>query len=54
MAAELLGFGEEMKVIKLHEICMEVWKTGEWPEEWTQSTFIPLCGRPWGRGPMRT
>ena len=42
VAAELLRFGGEMTVTKLHEICTEVWKTGEWPEEWTQSTFIPL------------
>jgi len=43
VAAELLKFGEEiMTVSKLHEICMEVYKTGKWPQERTQSTFIPL------------
>ena len=42
VAAELLRFGGEMTVTKLHEICAEVWRSGVWPEEWTQSTFIPL------------
>jgi len=23
-------------------ICVAIWETGEWPEEWTLSTFIPL------------
>ena len=26
----------------LHRICVAIWETGEWPEEWTFSTFIPL------------
>jgi len=26
----------------LHRICVTIWETGEWPEEWTLSTFIPL------------
>jgi len=26
----------------MHRICVAIWKTGEWPEEWTFSTFIPL------------
>jgi len=28
----------------MHRICVEIWETGEWPEEWTFSTFIPLIG----------
>jgi len=23
-------------------ICVAIWETGEWPEDWTFSTFIPL------------
>jgi hypothetical protein len=42
IAAELLKYGGEMTLTKLHDICREVWRNGEWPEEWTQSTFIPL------------
>ena len=26
----------------MHKICVEIWETGEWPEEWTFCTFIPL------------
>jgi len=31
-----------MTLNKLHEICIEVWETGIWPDEWTQLVFIPL------------
>jgi len=27
---------------RMHRICVAIWVTGEWPEEWTFSTFIPL------------
>ena len=27
---------------RMHRICVAFWETGEWPEEWTFSTFIPL------------
>jgi len=27
---------------RMHRICVAIWGTGEWPEEWTFSTFIPL------------
>jgi hypothetical protein len=40
VAAELLKFRGEMTLTKLHEICVEVWDTGKWPKEWTQSIFI--------------
>jgi len=26
----------------MHRICVAIWETDEWPEEWTFSTFIPL------------
>jgi len=26
----------------MHRKCVAIWETGEWPEEWTFSTFIPL------------
>jgi len=26
----------------MHRICVAIWDTGEWPEEWTFSAFIPL------------
>ena len=31
-----------MALNKLHEIFKERWESGIWPEEWTQSVFIPL------------
>jgi len=26
----------------MHRICVAIWETGEWPEEWTFSTFMSL------------
>jgi len=26
----------------MHRICVAIWETGEWPDEWTFSTFIPI------------
>ena len=26
----------------MQRICVAIWETGEWPEAWTFSTFIPL------------
>jgi len=26
----------------MHRICLTIWETDEWPENWTYSTFIPL------------
>jgi len=42
IAVELMKFGGEMALNKLHEIYSEVWETGIWPDEWTESVFIPL------------
>ena len=40
--AELFKAGEETVLDRMHRICVVMWKTGEWPEEWTFSTFILL------------
>ena len=40
--AELLKAGGETALDRMHRICVAIWETGEWPEEWTFSTFIPL------------
>jgi len=29
-------------VDRMNRICVAIWETGEWPEEWTFSTFSPL------------
>ena len=39
--AELFKAGETV-LDRMHRICVAIWETGEWPEEWTFSTFIPL------------
>ena len=26
----------------LHEICQQVWKTQQWPQDWKRSIFIPI------------
>ena len=39
--AELFKAGGETVLDRMHRICVAIWETGEWPEEWTFSTFIP-------------
>jgi len=39
--AELFKTGETV-LDRMHIICVVIWETSEWPEEWTFSTFIPL------------
>jgi len=26
----------------IHQLCMKVWESGEWPDDWTKSVFISL------------
>ena len=40
--AELFKAGGETALDRMHGICVAIWETGEWREEWTVSTFIPL------------
>ena len=40
--AELFKAGGETALDRMHRICVAIWETGEWPEEWTFSTFIPF------------
>jgi len=39
---ELFKAGGETALDRKHRICVVIWETGEWPEEWTFSTFISL------------
>ena len=32
--------GDAVKV--LHSICQQMWKTQQWPQDWTGSVFIPI------------
>ena len=40
--AELFKARGETVLNRMHRICVVIWETGEWPEEWSSSTFIPL------------
>ena len=40
--AELFKAGGETVLDRMHRICVAIWETGEWPEEWKFSAFIPL------------
>jgi len=40
--AELFKAGGKTVLDRMHRICVAIWATGEWPEEWTFSTFILL------------
>ena len=32
--------GDAVKV--LHSICQQIWRTQQWPQDWTRSVFIPI------------
>ena len=34
---------DAMKV--LHSICMQIWKTQKWPQDWKRAVFIPISKR---------
>ena len=39
---ELIENGGELRIKWMHQICVTIWKTGQWSEDWTNSLFIPL------------
>jgi len=40
--AELFTHAGEGTLDKMHRKCTAVWETGEWPDDWTNSYFIPI------------
>ena len=40
--AELFQILEDDAVIVMHSICQQIWKTQQWPRDWTRSVFIPI------------
>ena len=42
MSAELIKEGGETAVTILHQIRVALWVTGDWPEDWTNSIFVPI------------
>ena len=39
---ELFQILKDDAVKVLHSICQHIWKTQQWPQEWTRSVFIPI------------
>ena len=40
--AELFQILKDVAVKVLHSICQQIWKTQQWPQDWTRSVFIPI------------
>ena len=40
--AELFQILKDDAVKVLHSICQQIWKTQQWPQDWTRSVFIPI------------
>ena len=40
--AELFQIIKDDAVKVLHSICQQIWKTQQWPQDWTRSVFIPI------------
>ena len=39
---ELFQILKDDAVKVLHAICKPIWKTPQWPQDWTRSVFIPI------------
>ena len=39
---ELFQILKDDAVKALHSICQQIWKTQQWPQDWTRSVFIPI------------
>jgi len=39
---ELVKAGDEAVVRTITKLCNQIWRTGEWPEDWKRSVFIPI------------
>ena len=39
---ELFYILKDDAVKVLHSICLQIWKTQQWPQDWKRSTFIPI------------
>ena len=40
--AELYKAGGDTMTDVIHQMYLDIWDTGQWPTDWTQSVFIPL------------
>ena len=41
-SAELFQILKDDAVKVLHSICQQIWKTQQWPQDWSRSVFIPV------------
>ena len=39
---ELFQILEDDAIKVLQSICQQIWKTQQWPKDWTRSAFIPI------------
>ena len=39
---ELFQILNDDAVKVLHSICLQIWKTQQWPQDWKRSVFIPI------------
>ena len=39
---ELFKILKDGAVKVLHQICQQIWKTQQWPQDWKRSVFIPI------------
>ena len=39
---ELFHILKDYAVKVLHSICQQIWKTQQWPQDWTRSVIIPI------------
>ena len=40
--AELFQILKDDAVKVLYSVCLQIWKTQHWPQEWKRSVFIPI------------
>ena len=39
---ELFQILKDDAVIALHSVCLQIWKTQQWPQDWKRPVFIPI------------
>ena len=39
---ELFQILKDVAVKVLHSMCLKIWKTQQWPQDWKRSDFIPI------------
>ena len=42
ISAELFQILKDDAMKVLHSVCQQIWKTQQWPQDWTRSVFISI------------